>query len=111
VPKDKRHPPSDTSPFVWLKMEYYANAFVEEHLRIGNLNFDDSISTRVAVLNDNADDDYYEEETVEQGDLVYDLLDRNHLVMSEFTKVSIVPLFKTPLLTCTMLNFYIPSFG
>lgn len=93
VPKDKRHSPSDTSPFVWLKMEYYATVFVEEHLRTGTMNIENSISMRDAISNDIDDDGYYEEEMIEQRDIVFDLLSRNHLAMSEFTKVSIVPLF------------------
>ena len=92
VPQEQRPSPSPTSKFVWQQMEYFANAFIEEQLRVGNLNGndfkDDAALTRVHDDHD-VDENYEDEEVAEDKNFLFDLVSRNHLAMSEFTKVRV----------------------
>lgn len=90
VPSENRPCPTPSSKFVWQKLEHFANVFVEEQLKQGNFktadgsdNKEESVSlTEVDI------DVHYEEEMMEEKDFFFDLVSRNHLAMSEFTKVS-----------------------
>jgi hypothetical protein len=82
VPHESRPIPSASSKFVWQQMEHYANLFVEEQLRDGNLDV-----TGGHALENSSKNEHWEDEM--ENDLILGLVSRNHLAMSEFTKVSL----------------------
>ena len=87
VPQEQRPSCSPSSKFVWQKMEHFANVLIEEQLKVGNLNgFDHKDKTASTLVHDV--DGNYDDDIEYENDLLFDLVSRNHLAMSEFTKVS-----------------------
>jgi hypothetical protein len=80
VPHENRPTPKSDSKFVWQKMEHYANLFVEEQLRGGNFDITGGHTSVYSSENEDGEDNT-------EKDLILGLVSRNHLAMSEFTKV------------------------
>ncbi|KAL7553948.1 hypothetical protein ACHAWF_018847 [Thalassiosira exigua] len=85
-----RPSPSAESKFVWQKLEHFANCYAEGELETGNLHMG---MLETGSSGDDAShdqDEYIVEDERDSDDFLFDLVCRNHLAMSEFTKFRLV---------------------
>jgi RNA dependent RNA polymerase len=83
IPRESWSIPSAEAKFVWQRLEFAANYFVEEQLKVGN-------SETEAGTTHNESFEALFPESSHDKDFLFDLLGRNHLGMSEFTKFCLI---------------------
>lgn len=94
IPWDQRILPTVESKYVWQRMEFAAQAFVSEQQELQLASGTIVALTRELtslgsdIFHENDDNDALDE--VDEDSFLLDLVSRNHLVMSEFTKFRLV---------------------
>lgn len=97
IPRDRRPVPAADSKYVWQRMEFAANAFVaeqqEKQVSSGTIITlrSDGIRIPEQAAQENDDKEILDEvDEVDEDAFLLDLLSRNHLTMSDFTKFRLV---------------------